>query len=131
MNKYLTISLQKLQVLQWNAKQWMHAECHCHKISSTARALQPDDKASCLPPFETPCREGEESEDDFDQQLRQVNLPLLHPKATVTSDHHPCGAELLEFPFSAKAFYVGKPQYNSKANLLALRGNYLKALVNV
>ena len=54
------------------------------------------------------CREGEESDDDFDQQLRQVNLPLLHPKATVTSEHHPCGAELLEFPFSAKAFYVGE-----------------------
>ena len=39
-----------------------------------------------------------------------MELPLIHPKATVTSEHHPCGAEHLEFPFSAKAFYIGPLQ---------------------
>jgi len=51
---------------------------------------------------------SEEDSDDYDQ-LRRVELPLLHPKGHITMGHHPCGADLLEFPFSAKAFYIGTP----------------------
>ncbi len=42
-----------------------------------------------------------------EDQPRHMTVPLLHPKAVVTGEHHPCGAELLEFPFNAKAYYLG------------------------
>ena len=61
--------------------------------------------------------EAEELEDGTQEALagssgkelrRRLSLPMIHPKATVTSEEHPCGAEHLEFPFNAKAFYVGE-----------------------
>ena len=60
-----------------------------------------------------------------------MNLPLLHPKATVTSDHHPCGAELLEFPFSAKAFYVGESSHVLSSNAGSVAKYFSKLLIKM